>query len=48
MHNHVLLLQDVAIKVFSKQEYSEDVIFSFRQEVVCVEKLKLLFKPVIV
>jgi hypothetical protein len=25
--------QDVAVKVFSKQEYSEDVIEAFRQEV---------------
>ena len=32
-------LQDVAIKVFSKQEYSEDVILSFRQEVVYVLEL---------
>ena len=29
-----LLLQDVAIKVFAKQEYSEDALISFRQEVV--------------
>ena len=29
-----LLLQDVAVKVFSKQEYSDDAILSFRQEVV--------------
>lgn len=28
-----MLLQDVAVKVFSKQEYSDDVILSFRQEV---------------
>lgn len=35
MYNLVIamLLQDVAIKVFSKQEYSEDVILAFRQEV---------------
>ncbi|KAK6160987.1 hypothetical protein DH2020_004368 [Rehmannia glutinosa] len=29
---NLYLLQDVAVKVFSKQEYSDDVIFSFRQE----------------
>lgn len=29
-------LQDVAVKVFSKQEYSEDVILSFRQEVFSI------------
>ena len=28
-----MFLQDVAVKVFSKQEYSDDVILSFRQEV---------------
>nr|GMD89275.1 probable serine/threonine-protein kinase DDB_G0272254 isoform X2 [Ipomoea batatas]GME06227.1 probable serine/threonine-protein kinase DDB_G0272254 isoform X2 [Ipomoea batatas]GME20160.1 probable serine/threonine-protein kinase DDB_G0272254 isoform X2 [Ipomoea batatas]GME20161.1 probable serine/threonine-protein kinase DDB_G0272254 isoform X2 [Ipomoea batatas] len=29
----ISFLQDVAVKVFSKQEYSDDIIFSFRQEV---------------
>lgn len=28
-----LVWQDVAVKVFSKQEYSDDIILSFRQEV---------------
>jgi len=28
-------LQDVAVKVFSRQEYSDKVIYSFRQEVGC-------------
>jgi hypothetical protein len=27
-------LQDVAVKVFSKQEYSEEIITSFKQEVL--------------
>ncbi|XP_021774294.1 tyrosine-protein kinase receptor UFO-like [Chenopodium quinoa] len=31
---------DVAIKIFSKQEYSEDVIFSFRQEVSLMKRLR--------
>ncbi|KAL3505623.1 hypothetical protein ACH5RR_031005 [Cinchona calisaya] len=31
---------DVAVKVFSKQEYSEDVIFSFRQEVSLMKRLR--------
>ncbi|XP_020596506.1 probable serine/threonine-protein kinase DDB_G0282963 [Phalaenopsis equestris] len=31
---------DVAVKVFSKQEYSEEVIFSFRQEVSLMKKLR--------
>ncbi|XP_074281549.1 uncharacterized protein LOC141606357 [Silene latifolia] len=31
---------DVAIKVFSKQEYSEEVIFSFRQEVSLMKRLR--------
>ncbi|KAL2921134.1 putative serine/threonine-protein kinase SIS8 [Bienertia sinuspersici] len=31
---------DVAIKVFSKQEYSEDVILSFRQEVSLMKRLR--------
>ncbi|XP_057546319.1 serine/threonine-protein kinase 1-like [Amaranthus tricolor] len=31
---------DVAIKVFSKQEYSEDVILSFRQEVCLMKRLR--------
>lgn len=31
---------DVAIKVFSKQEYSEDVIYSFRQEVSLMKRLR--------
>lgn len=31
--NALNLLQDVAVKVFSKQEYSDDVISSFKQEV---------------
>ncbi|KAK2448531.1 PAS domain-containing protein tyrosine kinase family protein [Trifolium repens] len=31
---------DVAVKVFSKQEYSEDVIQSFRQEVSLMKKLR--------
>ncbi|KAI8026100.1 Apoptosis inhibitor 5-like protein API5 [Camellia lanceoleosa] len=29
----VQLLKDVAVKVFSKQEYSDDLIYSFRKEV---------------
>jgi len=29
-----MFLQDVAVKVFSKQEYSDDVLLSFRQEVI--------------
>lgn len=37
-----MLLQDVAIKVFSKQEYSDDVIDSFRQEVLFVISTYLL------
>lgn len=37
-----LLLQDVAIKVFSKQEYSEDVILSFRQEVEALDNSVML------
>lgn len=28
-----MLLQDVAVKVFSKQEYSDEILVSFRQEV---------------
>lgn len=36
-----LLLQDVAVKVFSKQEYSDDVIHSFRKE-VCLLVILLL------
>ncbi|KAJ1380586.1 Serine-threonine/tyrosine-protein kinase, catalytic domain [Sesbania bispinosa] len=31
---------DVAVKVFSKQEYSDDVILSFRQEVSVMKKLR--------
>ncbi|OAY56135.1 serine/threonine-protein kinase EDR1 isoform X2 [Manihot esculenta] len=31
---------DVAVKVFSKQEYSEDVILSFRQEVSLMKRLR--------
>ncbi|PKI48072.1 hypothetical protein CRG98_031516, partial [Punica granatum] len=31
---------DVAVKVFSKQEYSEDVIHSFRQEVSLMKRLR--------
>ncbi|XP_074281544.1 uncharacterized protein LOC141606354 isoform X2 [Silene latifolia] len=31
---------DVAIKVFSKQEYSEEVIFSFKQEVSLMKQLR--------
>lgn len=31
----IMSLQDVAVKVFSKQEYSEEIIASFRQEVLC-------------
>ncbi|ONM33337.1 hypothetical protein Zm00014a_018805 [Zea mays] len=31
---------DVAVKVFSRQEYSEDVILSFRQEVSLMKKLR--------
>ncbi|XP_028109750.1 uncharacterized protein LOC114308372 isoform X5 [Camellia sinensis] len=31
---------DVAVKVFSKQEYSDDVIFSFRQEVSLMKRLR--------
>ncbi|KAL1320774.1 hypothetical protein HN51_065479 [Arachis hypogaea] len=31
---------DVAVKVFSKQEYSEDVILSFRQEVSVLKRLR--------
>lgn len=31
---------DVAIKVFSKQEYSEDALFSFRQEVSLMKRLR--------
>ncbi|CAN0855386.1 Serine/threonine-protein kinase EDR1 [Linum grandiflorum] len=31
---------DVGVKVFSKQEYSEDVIFSFRQEVSLMKRLR--------
>nr|WDA42959.1 tyrosine-protein kinase receptor UFO [Fagopyrum tataricum] len=31
---------DVAIKVFSKQEYTEDAIFSFRQEVSLMKRLR--------
>ncbi|KAK9665143.1 hypothetical protein RND81_14G093200 [Saponaria officinalis] len=31
---------DVAIKVFSKQEYSEEVIYSFRQEVSLMKRLR--------
>ena len=33
--------QDVAVKVFSKQEYSEDVIQAFRQEVDTHPQLQL-------
>ncbi|GMI80200.1 hypothetical protein like AT3G06620 [Hibiscus trionum] len=43
---------DVAIKVFSKQEYSEDVIHAFRQEVSLMKRLRhpnvLLFMGVVV
>ncbi|XP_022930484.1 tyrosine kinase receptor Cad96Ca-like isoform X2 [Cucurbita moschata] len=42
---------DVAVKVFSKQEYSDDVILSFRQEVSLMKKLRhpniLLFMGVV-
>ncbi|KAL0916294.1 hypothetical protein M5K25_013792 [Dendrobium thyrsiflorum] len=31
---------DVAVKVFSKQEYSDEMIFSFRQEVSLMKKLR--------
>ncbi|XP_020682291.1 probable serine/threonine-protein kinase DDB_G0282963 isoform X2 [Dendrobium catenatum] len=31
---------DVAVKVFSKQEYSDELIFSFRQEVSLMKKLR--------
>ncbi|MED6138314.1 hypothetical protein PIB30_073231 [Stylosanthes scabra] len=31
---------DVAVKVFSKQEYSDDVILSFRQEVSVIKRLR--------
>ncbi|XP_063937879.1 serine/threonine-protein kinase oca2 isoform X2 [Daucus carota subsp. sativus] len=31
---------DVAIKVFSKQEYSDDVIFAFREEVALMKRLR--------
>ncbi|KDP27910.1 hypothetical protein JCGZ_18990 [Jatropha curcas] len=31
---------DVAVKVFSKQEYSEDVVLSFRQEVSLMKRLR--------
>ncbi|PIN23244.1 Tyrosine kinase [Handroanthus impetiginosus] len=31
---------DVAVKVFSKQEYTDDVIFSFRQEVSLMKRLR--------
>ncbi|XP_027120996.1 uncharacterized protein [Coffea arabica] len=31
---------DVAVKVFSRQEYSEDAIFSFRQEVSLMKRLR--------
>ncbi|KAI3459212.1 hypothetical protein Pfo_015875 [Paulownia fortunei] len=31
---------DVAVKVFSKQEYSDDLIFSFRQEVSLMKRLR--------
>ncbi|KAL6519767.1 hypothetical protein OROMI_032661 [Orobanche minor] len=34
------VLQDVAVKVFSKQEYTDDVIFSFRQEVSLMRRLR--------
>uniref|UniRef100_A0A1S4E230 non-specific serine/threonine protein kinase n=1 Tax=Cucumis melo TaxID=3656 RepID=A0A1S4E230_CUCME len=42
---------DVAVKVFSKQEYSDDVILSFKQEVSLMKKLRhpniLLFMGVV-
>ncbi|KAF9677212.1 hypothetical protein SADUNF_Sadunf08G0084500 [Salix dunnii] len=31
---------DVAVKVFSKQEYSDDIIFAFRQEVSLMKRLR--------
>ncbi|KAK2990233.1 hypothetical protein RJ640_014685 [Escallonia rubra] len=31
---------DVAVKVFSKQEYSDDVVFAFRQEVSLMKRLR--------
>ncbi|KAL3648566.1 hypothetical protein CASFOL_004969 [Castilleja foliolosa] len=31
---------DVAVKIFSKQEYSDDLIFSFRQEVSLIKRLR--------
>ncbi|CAI9776196.1 unnamed protein product [Fraxinus pennsylvanica] len=31
---------DVAVKVFSRQEYSDDIIFSFRQEVSLMKRLR--------
>lgn len=33
VHNDVFSVQDVAVKVFTKQEYSDEVIYSFKQEV---------------
>lgn len=39
--NDLPLLQDVAVKVFSKQEYSDEVILSFRQEVLLQVKLNI-------
>lgn len=39
-----MLLQDVAVKVFSKQEYSEEIITSFRQEVLCCTCFIMILK----
>lgn len=37
-----MFLQDVAVKVFSKQEYSDDMLQSFRQEVMSGSLIYLL------
>lgn len=44
--NDLPLLQDVAVKVFSKQEYSDEVILSFRQEVLLQVKLNITIENV--
>ncbi|KAI8021685.1 putative serine/threonine-protein kinase SIS8 [Camellia lanceoleosa] len=36
----VQLLKDVAVKVFSKQEYSDDLIYSFRKEVSLMKRFR--------
>lgn len=43
----IIFLQDVAIKVFSKQEYSDDIILSFRQEVVIIVTFYMSCKSVL-